>query len=126
MELNLTNHTKIRDVKKQFCAYFPYLKLEFFKGEGLAFGQKLEAGTYLNDVSARLNETGFYFDPSSSVAEFELRLRAEHGLTVRVFRKYENMWLETVQTDNLSLKKQNEMGRRYALPLRFNINALFL
>lgn len=60
------------------------------------------------------------------VAAFEQRLQEEHGLSVQVFRKSGEFWLETIQTDNLSLERQNEMGKAAGASLRFNIHALFL
>ena len=131
MQLDLSTRAKIKDIKKQFALDFPFLKLEFFRhrhkaGESSALVQKHADHLHLSEVSATVKEAVFSFMPSTTVAEFEQRLQAEHGLPVQVFRKAGNLWLETVQTDNLSLEKQNAMGEESATPARFNLYTLFL
>lgn len=131
MELKLTKTTKIKEIKKQFVASFPFLKLEFFKHrhgqhEGSTLCQKIDEALFLPAVSALFREGVFVFDASMPVAAFEQRLQEEYGLSVQVFRKSGELWLETIQTDNLSLERQNEMGKAAGASLRFNIHALFL
>jgi hypothetical protein len=131
MELHLNRDTKIREVKNQFAALFPFLKLEFFryqhgKGESSVLADKVPDNTLLREAAPQLKSGNFVFLPTDAVADIEQRLQQEYGLPVQVFRKAGNLWLETVQTDNLSLEKQNSMGEDSAKPVRFNLYTLFL
>ena len=131
MQISINKKNKIRDVKEQFARLFPYLKLEFFllrhgAGEPSTLEQKISDHEYFTDQLQTVTTGVFTFTPTISVALFEQRLQNEHGIPVQVFRKSGNIWLETVQTDKLSLEQQNKLGREASNPIRFNINTLFL
>ena len=131
MELKLYAHTTVREVKKQFSNYFPYLKLDFFmeghkKGEGSGLKQKVHDGLHLLEVTGILKEGTYSFEPSATVAALEQSLQNEYGLPVQVFRRSGDLWIETVQTDNISLEQQNAMGAESVSTTRFNIHTLFL
>jgi hypothetical protein len=131
MQITINKQTRIREVKEQFARLFPYLKLEFFllrhgAGESSTFEQKISDHEYFTDQLQTVTTGVFNFTPSISVAAFEQRLQNEHGIPVQVFRKSGKIWLETVQTDKLSLEQQNKLGREASNPIRFNINTLFL
>jgi hypothetical protein len=131
MDLRLFAHTAVKDVKKQFNANFPFLKIEFFrfghkKNEGSGFEQIVHDKTLLSDITGVIREGAFSVDPTMTVAEFEQKMQNEYGLPVQVFRKSGDLWLETVQTDKLSLGHQNEMGADDVKKVKFNINTLFL
>jgi hypothetical protein len=126
MKLQLLKDTTIREVKKQFQTIFKSLKLEFFTmshvaGESSALMDRLR----LSAASKTFREGEFLFKGTDTVADFEKRLQVELGLSVQVFRKSGSIWIETVQTDNLSLEKQNTLDAPTA-PARFNLNTLFL
>lgn len=133
MKLQLNATTRIREVKQQFSAAFPYLKLEFFHNphqglEGSPRKEKVPDKAQLIEIRGVLKEGNFLLDPEMTVADFEERMQQKHGLPVQVFRRSGNLWLETVQTDHLSLYTQNDMGETTVKDssFRFNINTLYL
>ncbi|HEU4904227.1 MAG TPA: hypothetical protein VFT06_15585 [Flavisolibacter sp.] len=130
MELNMTGGTTIRNMKAQFSCLFSHLKIEidqeFEEEEVLANAKKSSDGLRLGKTCHLLKEGVFVFTPSMSVAEFKRRLQKEFGLAVQVFRSEGNLWVGTLLTDNLSLAKQNMIGRLVSKPFRFNMNSLFL
>lgn len=131
MELKITRETRILDLKKQFAQLFPYLKLEFFKKEqkveqGPATEKRFSDATVLGQTGRLRKEGYFVFTPVTTVNHFEQKLQNEYGLPVHVFRKTGNVWIETGQTDSLSLNKQNAMGKTGSKPFSFNQNSLFL
>ena len=131
MELKLFRTTTIKELKKQFSKYFPYLKLEAFqqshgRKEGSALHKKIEDRVRLSELGNLVKEGVFSFDDSMIVADFEQNLQTEFGLPVQVFRKAGNLWIQTMGTDSLSLKKQNEMGLAASKPVTYNLNSLFL
>ena len=131
MELKLFRNTVIRDLKRQFSKTFPYLKIEFFwqehrPGEGSRLKQKIGDNVVLADINSIKKEGSFSFGAEIPVADFEQRLQKEYGLPVQVFRKAGEIWIETIQTDNLSLAKQNNMGESASQRIRINRYSLFL
>lgn len=131
MELRLKKTTTIRDVKKQFSSLFPFLKLEFFiyhhnVKEGSALGREVNDELHLSDITGVLKEDTLTFEPSITVARLEQKLQNEYGLPVQIFRKSGKLWIETIETDNWSLQKQNEVGEASIRKTNFNINTLFL
>jgi hypothetical protein len=131
MELKLFWQMPIKEVKKQFAKNFPYLKIDFFwqkhhSAEGSSLQQKVDEKLALSAIRITKKEGVFSYKPQESVADFEQRLQNEFGLSVQVFRKASDVWIETIQTDSLSLEKQNKMGETSSKPMPFNLNSLFL
>ena len=130
MELLITSTTTIRELKHQFSQYFPLLKLEFFadehrQGQSSSLSLKLADEVAVGQVSDASPGT-FGFDAHTTVAAFEQGLRNEFELSVQVYRRSGSIWLETIQTDNLTLEKQQQMAGDASRPMQFNIYTLFL
>ena len=129
MKIFLSSESTLRDVNKEFQGLFPCLKMEFYRhdhrfGETSFFDQRLSSREPLKNISDRV--PGFInIDPMDSVAEVEQRFQTKFGLPVQIFRRAGDVWVETVQTDNLTLQKQNSMGV-VAPRMNFNIHTLFL
>ena len=131
MELKLFRKTMIADVKEEFSQYFHFLKIEFFfsnheEAKGSFIQEKIPDEFSLSRTPAFSREGVFYFDASTTVAEFEQRLQTEFGLPVQVFRKSGELWIETILTDNFTLARQNSMGEFSQNTIRFNFHSLFL
>ncbi|HYK55081.1 MAG TPA: hypothetical protein VEV15_01280, partial [Flavisolibacter sp.] len=80
----------------------------------------------LAEVCASFKEGTIDIDPFQTVAQLEQEFQSAFGLTVQVIRKTGEVWLETRQTDNLSLDYQNSIGAEAARPIRINRYTLFL
>jgi len=105
----------IRDIKDEFTKVFPGLKLEMYKvahkeGQGSLKSAELAHELILGDISARLHEEDYNFDPAMVVADFEADFEEKFGLFVQVFRRSNNLWLQTSTTDDWTLEKQNAKG----------------
>jgi hypothetical protein len=121
MELVLSFQETVKDVKKQFCYAFPYLKLEFFTephvvGQGSTLLKMVPQSTLLGEINGILREGELSISPNDTVKDLEQAIQQQFGLPVQVFRKQKDVWLETTSTDNLTLAEQNEMGRRATEP----------
>ena len=115
MKLIVNDEQRISSLQQQFKALFPFLKLEFFskrhkpgKRSHLKFMLKPEM--YIRDIRSIHVGGEITVTPERSVAELEQSFGTLFGLGVQVFRKSGNHWLETVQTDNWSLQRQNAEG----------------
>jgi hypothetical protein len=117
MKLQLSADKKIRTLKKDFEHSFPYLKLEFFKKtpefrEASPRIDLVPDNATLIQVAGIMKEGQIEFKPWQSVAEFQQLFQSRFYLSVQVFRKTKFSWIETTTTDDLSLEKQNRMGRQ--------------
>jgi len=105
----------IQDIKEEFTKKFPGLKLEMYKvahkeGQGSLKSAELAHDLKLGDINAKLLEKDYDFDPSMAVSEFEAEFEEQFGLFVQVFRRSNNLWLQTSTTDDWTLEKQNIKG----------------
>ncbi len=129
MKIFLSSESTLRDINREFQNQFPFLKLAFYRQghqpeQTSLFGNKLSSKTTLKNISMLL--PGYIsIDPMDSVAEVEQRFQNKFGLPVQIFRRTGDVWVETVQTDNLTLLKQNSLGT-LAPKMNFNIHTLFL
>ncbi|ANE50755.1 hypothetical protein [Flavisolibacter tropicus] len=120
MRLPLTATKTVAEVKEAFHEAFPYLKIEFFtnphqKGEGSLPQQYIKPDTLLIDITGVMKEGNVSIEPSTTTAAFEEQLQNQYSLPIQVFRNSNGVWIETTETDNLTLAEQNEMGRQASL-----------
>lgn len=116
MELVLTYQETVKDIKKQFNCLYPYLKLEFFTephvaGQGSPYRKMVPQSTQLGEIEGVLHEGTLVANPDSPVKELEQAFQQQFGLSVQVFRKQNEVWIETTSTDHLTLAEQNQMAR---------------
>lgn len=121
MKLQISNFQKTNNLKESFSRTFPFLKLEFFKvahknAEPTAKSDMVAGEMFLEELNPLLNDGELVIKAEDSVAETEKAFH-EFGLSVQIFRKQKNTWIETTKTDHLSLAKQNEMGQQAAEPV---------
>ena len=115
MKLYLSPELKIREIKKGFVNEFPYLKLEFFNhkhlpGERDPFTQRVSDASSLFEVTGDMMKTEIDINPKQTVSELKQIFRRKLNIHIQIFRRSKYIWIETTQTDNFTLEKQNEMG----------------
>ena len=121
MKLNINYFQKTRAIKNTFSKAFPFLKIEFFKtahktGEASSLKNMVKQDIYLEALNPLVKEGLLTIKAKDTVSMVE-NLFQEFGLSVQVFRKQKNVWIETTKTDQLSLSEQNEMGRKISQPV---------
>lgn len=130
MKLFLSSESTVRDINKELQKIFPYLKLEFYRRkhkieETSCWEESLSGNTLLKEIKGSFLPGMITINPLDTVAELEQRFQKNFGLPVQVYRKTRDIWLETVQTDDLTLENQNNIGASVSKP-RYNIHTLFL
>ena len=130
MELFFSSESTIREINKGFQKRFPFLKLEFYRQQAKTeqykyWKDKLSAHVTLKETGSKLIPAMIKIDPIDTVDELEQRLRNNYGLFVQVLRKSGDVWLETVQTNDFTLERQNSIGATVPKQ-RYNIHTLFL
>lgn len=130
MELLLSNEMTISEVNKNFQKKFPYLRLEFYSedylpGQTSLWDDRLADNTELGEIIGNFLPTFIQFDSTDTVAAFRKHVKDQMGLNVQVFKKTNDVWQDTLQSDYLSLEKENILGAR-RFQLAYNIHTLFL
>jgi hypothetical protein len=112
MRLKIKPAMQVAEVQQAFTKMFPYLKLEFYKSPGdVKAGRVMKGSMHIADLKAGVPESGIDVAPGMMVSELEGRFRDQFSLTVQVFRRSGNTWLQTTMTDDWTLQHQNEHGK---------------
>ena len=117
MRLLISGDRSIADVQKEFNSAYPFLKLEFFRNgmkrqSRYHANLKIGSNTRLRDSWILRKDSGHLdLSDSMTVLELEESFIDQFGLSVQVFRKSGNVWLETTMTDSWTLKQQSDHAR---------------
>ncbi len=114
--IDITPETTLNDLKLAFAQHFSYLKWEFFRRshqhhEGSPKKEMITENPKMHHVTEKIERNHIEFHDTTSVQDVEQLVWDAFGLSVQVFRKSGNLWLETTVTDQWSLAYQNEQGR---------------
>jgi hypothetical protein len=133
MKLLINDKMSVRDLQLAFNTQFPYLKLEFFRNSSLlekiySFKKIIPSSGTIGELWKKKEAAEIEINDTTRVRDLENTFMDKFGLTVQVFRKSGNVWLETTMTDNWTLKQQNEhgaeitMGKSTEEPKDFDLN----
>lgn len=116
MKIKITDKRKIFAIQEEFSKLFPYLKIEFFAKPhrvGGASPKKImkHPSKTLGECRTVHSDGLITITPQMTVAGLEQNFRDTYGLSVQVFRKSGNAWLETTVTDGWTLETQNRQGQ---------------
>lgn len=106
----------VRDLQFAFNNLFPFLKMEFFRNGTVvekmyALNKLLPASSTIGEIWKKKEAAEIEISDNTKVKELENTFMDKFGLTIQIFRKSGNLWLETTMTDNWTLKQQNEHGK---------------
>lgn len=116
MKLEINQSTKLKLIQDEFQNAFPFLKIEFYSnshkaGEGSNKKNTLNANLTVGEASKKGKESSLNINKTMKVSQLEDGFLKTFGLNVQVFRKSNNLWLQTTITDNWTLEKQDQNGR---------------
>lgn len=115
MKIKINDNRKISAIQEAFGKMFPYLKIEFFSKSHKVGGASSKnimkhPSKTLNECRTKHSDGVITITPDQTVADLEQNFKNTYGLSVQVFRKSGNAWLETTVTDGWTLEKQNHQG----------------
>lgn len=119
MKIEITGRKTIGQIQDEFHTIYPYLKLAFYTQSHDAYHSSPENARVTDrdltvDQLRRTHQKGsIYIDPDMMVWQIERLFETEFGLHAQVLRKSRNHWLQTSQTDDLTLADQNDRGRLF-------------
>jgi hypothetical protein len=112
MKLDIRPDMQISEVQRKFNSQFPYLKLEFYKNRrDMSAGRLMNRSKQIGEAEEVITDSYLEIEPGMTVKELESNLAKIFTLSVQVFRKSGNTWLQTTMTDNWTLQRQNEHGK---------------
>jgi hypothetical protein len=116
MKLYVNIEKPVSDIQKQFNAFYPFLKLEFFRShsnsQSILKNDPVASNEFLkHQLSLDTIET-INVDCKRTVADVENDLKKQFGATTQIFRRSGNVWIETTLTDDWTLEKQNKEGEQ--------------
>lgn len=115
MKIVIEDSRRIQDLQMEFNKVFPYLKIEFFTkshkpGGPSAKNLIVNKNKTLGDCRKLHNSGSITITPEMAVVDLEQNFNQIYGLSVQVFRRSGEVWLETTVTDSWTLGEQNYQG----------------
>ena len=121
MILDIASHKSINDIQLDFNRQYPYLKVEFYRGNVsstvVVKREHLQSSLVIKKAGLIRNGT-IEINDFMKVGELEKIFSVEFGLSAQVSRKSGILWLETTMTDNWTLKQQNDHGKELSEPVK--------
>ena len=118
MEIKIEVGKTFGKVQEEFTQTFPFLKIDFASTGILSKELCLtkENGHYKenghNKVADEISFIGF--NDNTTVKEIVYQFKELFNLSVKVLRKSDGHWVETILTENWTLAKQNLEGKNLA------------
>ncbi len=113
MKIIISKERYIDDIKEEFNAAFPYLKIDFKVDTNLPtlVRNKMPIGKLqLGDILKDGQEGILSINENNSIRQVAQKFADNFGLKTNFYRKSGNLWLEIKATGDWSLKQQNESG----------------
>jgi hypothetical protein len=117
MLLKIFDRLKIDEVQDKFNECFPYLKLEFYSRphkwqEASHNDYLIQPGTFIEDIR-KTHDSGLINIKSwDQTGKVEQDFHRVYGLNVQIFRRDRNKWIQTSDSDGLTLREQSELSRK--------------
>jgi hypothetical protein len=116
MIININDMRSIADIQDKFSSFFPFLKIEFYNHPHHWYEESetktvLPTDKFLGDIRHQHEQGNLAFYSWFKTGELEQVFRKKFNLNVQVLRLEGSNWIQTVDTDKLTLKEQNEIGR---------------
>ena len=113
MNINLNPDKNLQTICDEFTAYFPLLKIEFYRkshkvGEGSSSKSQLDKNLSLLEVNILFIQNNFIFSKNSTVKDFEEMFEKLTSISIQVFRKTSSSWIQTIASDHWTLEMQQK------------------
>ena len=115
--MKITHSKRIADIKAEFCAQYPGLKIGFYKNphshhKGSPANEEIDDNQTIGEVTNKIDPGNINLSEDQTVSAVESAFEEQFGLHVQVFRRSNNLWLQTSATDHWTLDVQNGKGLR--------------
>jgi hypothetical protein len=112
----ISENRSIAEIQDEFQSVFPDLRIRFFhhghtEGVPSAKADAIGSTELVGKVQAFQSSGSLVLDPAMKVGDFESTMQEKFGLSVQVFRRSGEQWIQTTITDHWTLGHQEEEGR---------------
>ena len=113
--MKITKEKTIADLQVAFHEKFPGLKLEFYKKahedhQGSLSELQLSSSMTLGEAFGDLAEGELLVNEEMTVLQLEKEFEERFHVHAQVFRRSNQIWLQTSTTDDWTIKEQNRKG----------------
>ena len=102
--LYITSDKPVQDMQQEFSQAFPFLKVEFYIKE--CTEKKISTGHL--PIKQEAGKNNMLLTPCLTIKELGKQCEELFGVSVRVYRRFSNLWLEISITENFTLQQQND------------------
>lgn len=116
MKLQINDSKTIAEIQKEFIDAFEYIKIEFFTkphqiNESSAKTDMIDPSKKIGEIRSVHIEGDIVITKNMLVSDVEKAFENTFGIHVQVFRKQNDVWLLTSNTDSWTLEKQIEEAK---------------
>ncbi len=113
--MKILKNRQIKEVQEEFRNLFPGLKIKFYNKAHASHQlsskeSEISNEAYFAEAFETLKEDDLPINPRLSVKEFEQMMEDRCNVYVQVFRRSNDMWIQTSMSDDWSLGDQNTKG----------------
>jgi len=113
--MKISKNISLKKIQNNFRDIYPGLKLEFYRNahvhfEGSLKNNILNSDIILGEVNQNLIAGNISFEPNKTVQKLENEFKTNFGLNAQVHRRSNDLWLQTINTDDWTLEQQNQRG----------------
>ncbi len=117
-KINISESTSINDIKEWFSQSFPLLKIEIYgkehhQGEGNSSADQIKNNSLLSELGYKDGPIEFVIFEDYSTNLVEHMFFTKLNVNAQIFRLNKNTWIQTISTDNWTLKEQMEKAKEY-------------
>ena len=111
MDIIISDHKTLADIKNEFNALFPHLKLEFYEkkhsgGHGSEERYLYDSRLKIGVVKKKAHSGHLKISGAMKTSALEQSFEDLYGLYAQLFRLSGHIWLQSTSTDNWSLNEQ--------------------
>lgn len=116
MHIHIYDQTTIKEMQDIFSAYYPFLRLQFYKKPHKHFEispgkERLSEDAIISDVMHAHTDGILEIMPDQRIDAVEDEFLKRFGLSVQILKKEKGEWVQTAGLDSYSLKEVNEFSK---------------
>ena len=117
-KIAITKSTTLNEVKDWFSNSFPLLKIEIYnknhaEGEGSAKNEQITSNPTLSEIGFNGEKIEFVIFEDYSTNLVEHMFLSKLNINAQIFRLNNKTWIQTISTDNWTLKEQMLKAQEY-------------
>jgi hypothetical protein len=113
MIINITNKTTVRNIQRKITVTYPFLKIEFFHGQGKSNKEHwFDQDCRLLEIAKDTKPGWIVIHPWHTASCIKETFERRFGLHAQFFRRLIDEWIEITGTEVFTIEEQNQIGRK--------------